>query len=387
MAFPKQTASAIPWLQVLIAAGGRSLPTEAIDQVPTYGPQLPVFRAQYPPAHDRGRARQSSPGVDLYLQARPHPRRGLPQPAPGAAASPKGWVGRTATRCEPRCGRTGGTGPAHCVCRTTRRGAEVQDKRAGGLPMPIRWVLYTAALCGALLAPPSAMPAHVTGSGAHASTARTSRWWTLACGEAGRTRAAEMTACAFTVKLRGVIDGSRLHLVRQALQRRETVRRALQRDVDFHIDVDSPGGEIFAALEIGRLMRAEGASIAVGTGASCLSACVFLLMGAIARTISGDARVGIHRPALGAPQAEGPGHGREEAIVAAMSEQLVLYAQQMHVPRKIIDAMMLIPPNRVDLLSASELATYGISTRDAVAMEKRRARSQSRRPPGAAQGR
>jgi ATP-dependent protease ClpP protease subunit len=249
-----------------------------------------------------------------------------------------------------------------------------------------RRVLSIAALCGVLLAQPSAMLAHAAESGAHASTARTSRWWRLDCGEAGRKRATETTACAFTVKLRGVIDGSRLFLVRQALQRRATVRRALHREVDFHTDVDSQGGELFATLEIGRLMRAEGASIAVGKGASCLSSCVFLLMGAIERHISGDARVGIHRPSLRAPQAGGPGAGSEDEIVAAMSEQLVLYAQQMHVPRTIIDAMMVVPPDRVEFLSAAELATYGISARHTDALEERRARSQARLHPGAAQG-
>jgi hypothetical protein len=257
----------------------------------------------------------------------------------------------------------------------------------GGLPMLWRRALSTASLCGVLLLQTSAMPAKALESGAHASTASTSRWWKLECGAAGRKRAAETTACAFTVKLRGVIDGSRLHLVRQALQRRDTVRRALHREVDFHIDVDSPGGELFATLAIGRIMRAAGASIAVGPGASCLSSCLFLLMGAIERHISGDARVGIHRPSLRAPQAGGPGQGSEDTIVEAMSEQLVLYAQQMHVPRKIIDALMVVPPDRVELLSVSELATYGISARDAVALEERRARSQSRLHPGAAQGR
>jgi len=47
------------------------------------------------------------------------------------------------------------------------------------------------------------------------------------------------------------------------VQRRDAVRRALAREVKLHVDVDSQGGEIFAALEIGRLLRAEGASISV----------------------------------------------------------------------------------------------------------------------------
>jgi ATP-dependent protease ClpP protease subunit len=260
--------------------------------------------------------------------------------------------------------------------RGERIGAAVQDERSRGLPMTLRRVLYTASLCGALLAPPSAMPAHASEAGAHASIASTSRWWKLDCGKTSRKREAGTTACAFTVKLRGVIDGSRLQLVRHALQRRDTVRHALHREVDFHVDVDSQGGELFATLEIGRIMRAEGASISVGPGAACISACVFLLMGAIERTISGDARVGIHRPSLQAPQEGGPRQASEDEIVAAMFEQLVLYAQQMNVPRTIIDALMLVPPDRVELLSASELATYGINALDAVALEERRAHSQ-----------
>jgi hypothetical protein len=70
-----------------------------------------------------------------------------------------------------------------------------------------------------------------------------------------------------------------------------------------------------------------------------------------------------------------------------MSETLVLYAQQMNVPRQIIDALMLVPPDRVEFLSASELATYGINARAAVALEERRARSRSLPHQGAAQGR
>jgi hypothetical protein len=37
---------------------------------------------------------------------------------------------------------------------------------------------------------------------------------------------------------------------------------------------------------------------------------------------------------------------------------------------------MLVPPDRVKLLSASELATYGINALDAVALEERRAHAQ-----------
>ena len=258
---------------------------------------------------------------------------------------------------------------------------------AAPLPAKLRRALFAVSLCSTLLAPLCAIPAHAAESDAHASTASTSRWWKLECGDASRKRAAEPMACTFTVKLRGGIDGSRLRLVQQALQRRDAARRALRREVELHVDVDSQGGEIFAALEIGRMLRAERASISVGRGAACISSCVFLLMGAVARSISTDARLGIHRPSLGASGRGGPKQASEDAIVDAMSEELVLYAQQMNVPRKIVDDSMLVPPDRVELLSPSELAGYGIHALDPVALEERRARSQSLLHPGAARER
>jgi hypothetical protein len=107
-------------------------------------------------------------------------------------------------------------------------------------------------------------------------------------------------------------------------------------------------------------------------------------MGAIERHISDAACVGIHRPSLRAPQAGSPGPGSADELVAALAEQLVLYAQQMHVPRQIVDALMRVPPDRLEFLSPAELATYGIQRVDAVAREERRARPPSLRHPRAA---
>jgi ATP-dependent protease ClpP protease subunit len=253
--------------------------------------------------------------------------------------------------------------------------------------MTLPRALRAASVAGALLSQLGAHPASASPGGAHASAAGTSRWWRLECGEAGSGRNGEPAACTLTVKLRGMIDGSRLQLMRHALERRDAVERALRREVKIHVDVDSQGGEIFSTLEIGRILREQGASIAVGRGASCISSCVFLLMGAIERDISGDARLGIHRPSLGASREAGPKQASEDAIVAAMAEQLAVYAQQMNVPRRIVDDMLRVPPDRIELLSASELARYGIPAVDPVARDERRSGSRSPEYPEATQRR
>jgi hypothetical protein len=210
-------------------------------------------------------------------------------------------------------------------------------------------------------------PALASKSDPHASTASTSRWWKLDCDEAQGTPAVDRTTCVFTVKLRGAIDSSRLQLIRHAQGRRDAARRALHRDVELRIDVDSQGGEVFAAMEIGRILREERASISVRNGASCISSCVLLLMGAVERHVSEAARLGIHRPSLGASGRGGPKQAGEDAIVDAMAGQLALYAQQMNVPRKIVDEMMSIPADRLRLLKPSAMAAYGILAIDPIA--------------------
>ena len=215
-----------------------------------------------------------------------------------------------------------------------------------------RLVLAATLLC-ATLARPCIAPASAPEARQHASALTTSRWWKLACDETDQRNATRRPACVLTVQLRGKIDHSRLVLLEHALERRNAARRALGRDITLHVDVDSAGGEIFSAMEIGRLLRRDQASISVGHRSSCISACVLVLMGATARSIAADARVGIHRPSLG--------KSGKPALVDAMSEPIAVYARQTTGSRKIVDAMLSIPSHRVRLLTPADLATYGIA--------------------------
>jgi ATP-dependent protease ClpP protease subunit len=179
------------------------------------------------------------------------------------------------------------------------------------------------------------------------SIARTSRWWMLTCDDAAPA------PCLLTVRLRGRIDRSRLRLVEEAVRRRGVAQGALGRNVELRLDVDTRGGEIFAAMEIGRLLRRELAAVHVAAGAECSSACVFVLMGAPLRSVAPGARVGIHRPTLGVA-----GSG---ALEEPLRAQAALYAEEMNVSDGIIDGMMSVRGRRLRYLTAADLAAYGIS--------------------------
>ena len=189
--------------------------------------------------------------------------------------------------------------------------------------------------------------------GAPGATARrTSRWGTLDCSGASVAGNQPLAPCRLIVPIRGPMRPDRLRVVRAALRRCADARRALHRDVALHIEVNSHGGEVFAAMEIGRLLRGVGASVAVERGAVCNSACVFVLMGAPRRSVARGARVGIHRPSLG--------DVRQEPNVDALADQLRWYAEQMGVSPAIVPAMMAVPSDRMRFLTVAELEAYGI---------------------------
>jgi len=66
----------------------------------------------------------------------------------------------------------------------------------------VRYILYTALLYGAVLSQLSAMPAYAAELTRMPALPVPRGGGSLACGEAGRQRAAQTTACTFTVQFR-----------------------------------------------------------------------------------------------------------------------------------------------------------------------------------------
>jgi hypothetical protein len=66
--------------------------------------------------------------------------------------------------------------------------------------------------------------------------------------------------------------------------------------MNYRAALDSPGGDVDSAIEIGRLLRERSADADVHHDMACVSACVLMLVAGKAREIEG--KVGIHRPYL-----------------------------------------------------------------------------------------
>ena len=111
----------------------------------------------------------------------------------------------------------------------------------------------------------------------------------------------------------------------------------------------SDGGDIDAAMDIGRLLRRHGIYAVIDRKDQCMSACVFAFMGGERRSVAG--RLGIHRPFFPHTQ-DLPDR---QVRFRYMQKILKDYVEEMDFPYSLYEAVMLVPPESVKILAAAEL--------------------------------
>ena len=111
----------------------------------------------------------------------------------------------------------------------------------------------------------------------------------------------------------------------------------------------SDGGDIDAAMDVGRLLRRLGVFAVIDRNDQCMSACVFAFMGGERRSVGG--RLGIHRPFFPYTQ-DLPDR---QARFRYMQKILKDYVEEMDFPYSLYEAVMLVPPESVKVLAAAEL--------------------------------
>ena len=134
----------------------------------------------------------------------------------------------------------------------------------------------------------------------------------------------------------------------------------------YGVYVNSPGGDLYASMAIGRLIRRDKRAIFVMPNSECLSSCVFILAGGVMRYVAADparpTQVGIHRP-------YDPGDtlttaGQQKLRYAQVEKDAKAYLREMNVPTELWDHMLRIPPGEIKPLNRDELQKYGLSEND-----------------------
>lgn len=124
----------------------------------------------------------------------------------------------------------------------------------------------------------------------------------------------------------------------------------------------SEGGDLQAAMDMGRFARSMEFTAILVPDAVCYSACVFLLAAGVDKRVQGY--VGIHRPYFTASTADSPGD--ELKAVKADAEA---YLSEMNIPVRLADDMFSIEPVDMRILSEDELRDYRLNSMDYVARE------------------
>lgn len=130
--------------------------------------------------------------------------------------------------------------------------------------------------------------------------------------------------------------------------------------------VDSEGGDVRSAIEIGRLFRKARVSVFMEDNKSkCLSSCVFLLAGAVHRMPIGV--VGIHRPYSSDGQTRS--YDETQRMFRDLESLSKQFLADMNIPSTLFDAMMRVPPQNIRRLSSEELYNFGLVGTDPVEQE------------------
>jgi hypothetical protein len=118
--------------------------------------------------------------------------------------------------------------------------------------------------------------------------------------------------------------------------------------------INSPGGSLYEARQLGRWLRDNG--LPVGVNAYCTSACVDVLAGGIERYATANARLGIHQSRV--PAALSSHEGGQLSVVTA-----ALYLREMGIDNSLALAAAAVPNNDMYWITLPEALKTGLLTR------------------------
>ncbi len=153
----------------------------------------------------------------------------------------------------------------------------------------------------------------------------------------------------------------------------------IDQGIELHVWLDSTGGDVEAAMAIGRLIRTKTARIDVlhfsmtdgrvdtkpfyGRDFSvCASSCVLILASGSMRSCGlKGTRVGIHRPY--STSSVGPGQDTRKNY-AALAARVRSYLEEMGMPNSLYEAMMAVAAEHVQWLSSSDCVAFQLHATD-----------------------
>lgn len=137
-----------------------------------------------------------------------------------------------------------------------------------------------------------------------------------------------------------------------ALVMERLIKNGQQKLSDNVLWLGSGGGDVDVGMELGRLLRKLGIFTFVDKGDRCNSACVFAFMGGERRSVAGQ--LGIHRPFFPNTQDLPDRAARFRHLTKTLRD----FVDEMDFPASLYEAVMLVPPESMQVVSAADLKRF-----------------------------
>jgi hypothetical protein len=158
-----------------------------------------------------------------------------------------------------------------------------------------------------------------------------------------------------SVEIQGPIDRA---LTSQAIE----LIRSIRPDVDeLTVFLNSAGGDVLAAIELGEEIRKQWALTAVDDDGQCLGACVLVLAAGVRRTPAPE-KVGLQR--LNFEQRESISRDRAKQKHAGLAKSVETYLARMGMPKRLFQEITQQSSEKVLLLDARRLKALGLDGTD-----------------------
>lgn len=144
------------------------------------------------------------------------------------------------------------------------------------------------------------------------------------------------------------------------------------------VSLDSRGGNIIAAMEIGRLLRAASAHILVDQDAECSSACIFLLASGVDRWVLDGSRLGLHRPFFEQSLFARLSVQDAKKLYSELIERCKRYFIQMGMSDDLFRRMLSIPSQKIEYIDRKLAESVGLIGEDPAYAEWLRAKDVER---------
>jgi hypothetical protein len=134
----------------------------------------------------------------------------------------------------------------------------------------------------------------------------------------------------------------------------------------------SPGGDVFAALKIGELIREslpEDSQVFIPNGNDCVSACVLIFAAGLEKRIGNGSRLGVHRPFFTEDEFLELGYESKQELYHAAHAGLEEAFRKYNVSPEVVDLMWATPSTDVYYLKEEEIERYRLVGKDLVVEE------------------